>query len=238
MPPPMPPPGEPALPKDVTLPRLQAGARTRGRLYAAFKGGHNGENHNHNDVGSFLLYIDGRPVVIDLGNMVYTAKTFSAERYTLPNTRSVNHNLPLIGEAEQTPGAGHAARNLRWREDGLRLDVAGAYPADAGIRALTRDFALTAEALTITDDIALSGPQPVTWVFMLRDRPVLSPGLARSEVLGLRFDASLAAGLEEYPVTDPRMIANFPGSVWRLTLAAAPATEHRQRFVFVPGSFQ
>ena len=235
---PVPPPKEPPVPGDITLPQLQAGARVRGRLYAAFKGGHNGENHNHNDVGSFLLYIDGQPAVIDLGNMVYTAKTFSAGRYTLPNTRSANHNLPLIGGAEQAPGAERAARDLHWREDGLRLDIAGAYPADAGIRTLARDFALTAEALTVTDDIALSEARAVTWVFMLRDKPALSPGLAQSEALGLRFDGALVPGLEEYPVTDPRMAANFPGSVWRLTLTAAPAGEHRQRFVFAPGPGQ
>ena len=225
---------EPPAPTDVTLPHLQAGARIRGRLYAAFKGGHNGENHNHNDVGSFLLYVDGRPAVIDLGNMVYTADTFSPRRYTLPNTRSANHNLPLIGDMEQAPGAEHAARNLRWREDGLRLDIAGAYPAAAGIRALIRDFGLTAEALTVADDITLDEARAVTWVFMLRDRPALSPGRVCTGAVELRFDGALAAALEEYPVTDPRMAANFPGSVWRLTLAAVPAAEHRQRFVFAP----
>ena len=69
----------------------------RGGLYVAAKGGHNGESHNHNDIGNFIVYADGEPEIIDVGNCVYTAKTFGAERYELMNTRSKNHNVPLIG---------------------------------------------------------------------------------------------------------------------------------------------
>ena len=72
----------PEAEKQVSLPRLQVFARQWGTLYVACKGGHNGENHNHNDVGTFLLFHRGEPVIVDAGNMVYTAKTFSQERYT------------------------------------------------------------------------------------------------------------------------------------------------------------
>jgi hypothetical protein len=43
----------------------------------AIKGGNNGESHNHNDVGSFIIYTDGEPLFIDPGVGEYTAKTFS-----------------------------------------------------------------------------------------------------------------------------------------------------------------
>ena len=46
---------EPLL-KDVWLPDLQIMAARRGNLYVAMKGGTNGESHNHNDVGSFIVY--------------------------------------------------------------------------------------------------------------------------------------------------------------------------------------
>ena len=47
-------------------------------LYLAAKGGHNAESHNHNDVGNFIVYSDGRPLLIDVGVGTYTSKTFSA----------------------------------------------------------------------------------------------------------------------------------------------------------------
>ena len=40
-------------------------------MYLSAKGGNNGESHNHNDVGSFVLYCDGKPAVIDVGTGVY-----------------------------------------------------------------------------------------------------------------------------------------------------------------------
>lgn len=84
------------------LPNLQVFAWRRGGLYVAAKGGHNGESHNHNDIGNFIVYADGEPEIIDVGNCVYTAKTFGAERYELMNTRSSNHN----GAADWRHGAG------------------------------------------------------------------------------------------------------------------------------------
>ena len=101
------PPGGSAFP----FPRPPTGRR--GGLFGAMKGGHNAENHNHNDVGAFLLYVDGEPAVVDVGNMVYTAKTFGPERYTLVITRSRNHNLPLFGEEVQSTGRTLGARVVR-----------------------------------------------------------------------------------------------------------------------------
>ena len=47
------------------------------------KGGHNDESHNHNDVGSFVVYHNGKPILVDPGVGEYTSKTFSKERYTI-----------------------------------------------------------------------------------------------------------------------------------------------------------
>lgn len=38
-----------------------------GELYTAVKGGNNLENHNHNDVGNFIVYGSGIPFIIDAG---------------------------------------------------------------------------------------------------------------------------------------------------------------------------
>ena len=76
------------LARDVWFPGLQVMAArsfegsTKG-LYLAAKGGHNDESHNHNDVGNFIVYADGEPVLIDVGVETYTAKTFSGRRYEI-----------------------------------------------------------------------------------------------------------------------------------------------------------
>lgn len=223
-------------PADVTLPHLQIWARERAGIYAAIKGGHNGENHNHNDVGSFLLYVDGKPAVIDLGNMTYTAKTFGPERYTLCNTRSCNHNLPVIGGVEQAAGRAYAAGGFVCQQTSVSLEISGAYPAEAGILRLERRAEISQASFVLTDDLQLRESRPVTWVFMLREKPEIAIGLAHNDQITLWFDEGLQPLLEEFPVTDPRMMKNFPGSIWRLTLTAQEAAVHKQSFTFTRSS--
>lgn len=217
-------------PRDVWLPDLQLRVVEKGGLILCAKGGHNGESHNHNDVGSFMLVADGEPEVIDLGNMTYTAQTFSPERYTLMNTRSAYHNVPLIGDCEQRPGEAFRAVAVRRLDDGLALDMAGAYGGEAQVLRCERQLELT-DALTLREHIALCTARPVTWVFMLRRAPQMTPGCATAGGIRIRFDERLKAETEEIPVRDARMAKNFPGSVWRLTLDAAPAASHDQTFV-------
>ena len=214
----------------VVLPCLQVWAKEKGGMYVSIKGGHNGENHNHNDVGSCLIYVDGEPELIDVGNMVYTAKTFDDDyRYALFNTRSRNHNLPLIGNWEQEKGAERAAHSVHMNEKGVRMDIAAAYPA--AVKTLERELSWP-NALTLRDTIELASAQPITWVFMLRNAPALEKGMARAGKLAIRFDKALEATCQEIPVTDRRMAKNFPGSIYRLTLSAPAGLRHVQVFEF------
>ena len=49
----------------------------------AVKAGNNDDSHNHNDVGSFILFKQGAPFIIDIGVETYSKKTFSPERYEI-----------------------------------------------------------------------------------------------------------------------------------------------------------
>ena len=62
----------------------------------AAKAGNNADSHNHTDVGSFTVYKDGKPLIIDLGVETYTRKTFSADRYEIWTMQSQFHNLPTF----------------------------------------------------------------------------------------------------------------------------------------------
>lgn len=53
--------------ESAVLPLLQNAFAREGKWYYAAKGGHNNENHNHNDVGSFMVFYDCGPVLVDPG---------------------------------------------------------------------------------------------------------------------------------------------------------------------------
>ena len=131
-------------------------------LVFAGKGGHNAENHNHNDVGQFVVWIDGEPGIVDAGVEGYTRKTFSDERYTIWCIRASGHNPPLIGEIEQPFGAERRATDVVFEDTpgrtSFRANIHGAYPAEAGLACLTRSMSLdrATETFTVTDEYAFA----------------------------------------------------------------------------------
>ena len=157
-------------------------------------------------------------------------KTFSDERYTLWNVRSEYHNLPLIGGVEQRVGTQYAASGVEATPDGLALDISGAYPEEAGVKALRRSLSLTPEGLTLRDEGCLEKEERITWVFMLRNKPVLQPSAVQTGSVVLTFPEEMRAEAEEIPVTDARMARNWPGSLWRLKITGAPADSFRAEF--------
>src|SRR5579862_6849676 len=74
---------------------------TTNGMYVAVLASNNGRSHSHNDSGNFVIYQDGQPVVIDVGVEAYTAKTFSADRYSIWTMQSAYHNLPTVGGVTQ-----------------------------------------------------------------------------------------------------------------------------------------
>ncbi|WP_372772953.1 hypothetical protein [Mangrovibacterium sp.] len=67
----------------------------------AIKAGHNGENHNHMDVGSYVLVLGEDYVAGDIGAPSYTAGAFSNDN---PARSSWGHPLPRINNTLQSSG--------------------------------------------------------------------------------------------------------------------------------------
>lgn len=210
---------------------LQVYCWRKGSLLAALKGGHNGESHNHNDVGNFVVYADGLPQIVDMGNKIYTAVTFGPDRYTLDNTRSENHNVPLVGAAEQRAGCAFCAKDVHADEGGASMEIGGAYPPEAGVLSLRRTLSAAEDSITIEDRAELSCAQEMTWVLMLRHEPQIEKDRVISGAVAVAFDPQLTVRVKEMPVTDARMARNFPGSLWRLTLSAPAACMHEIRLM-------
>lgn len=115
-------------------------------LVLAAKGGHNGELHNHNDVGCFIVHVRGESLIADLGRGRYTQQYFGAQRYEHLATSSLGHSVPVVNGYAQQPGDTHGAvllgHETNSQTDELRLELKDAYPAAAGLRALRRRIAL------------------------------------------------------------------------------------------------
>ncbi|WP_343746105.1 heparinase II/III family protein [Chitinophaga sp.] len=156
------------LPRDTWWPDLQVmAARDRGGsaagFYVAVKGGNNDESHNHNDIGNFIVYHNGLPVIIDVGRGTYTARTFSSKRYDIWFNRSDYHNLPDVNGYTQLAGARYKATDAAYQSAAgysrMSMDIAAAYPEQAGIRQWRRSVRLDrGRAVHVTDSFALQAP--------------------------------------------------------------------------------
>ncbi|WP_158606768.1 heparinase II/III domain-containing protein [Paenibacillus ginsengarvi] len=126
----------------------ETGSSDRG-LYVAMKGGHNLESHNHNDVGHFVVYADGQPMLIDAGVEEYTAKTFGPERYEIWTMQSGYHSVPTVNGHMQRDGDEYRATGAEYAAAAdvsrLTLELASAYPHKAGLDSWTRACRLIRE---------------------------------------------------------------------------------------------
>jgi hypothetical protein len=203
-----------------------SGSSTAG-IFFSVKGGHNNESHNHNDIGNFILYVDGEPVIIDAGVETYTKFTFSDKRYSIWTMRSCYHNTPSVNGKEQLPGRNYKAQDVSFSDDGnnarFSLDIAGAYPEDAGILNWHREFLFTrGKDLTLSDSYSLAYcGAPLELNFICHDRPGIAGGLVTlSRLVKLEFDdAVFGAEVDEIPLEDPRLRQGWnKDAIYRLRL--------------------
>lgn len=216
--------------REEWLPRVQVlvareTAGTSAGLTLAAKAGHNGERHNHLDVGSFWIAVDGVPVVADAGQPTYTAASFGPDRYRAWPLRSEWHNVPEPG-APQQPGETHGARDvhadLTAVSTGLSADLAGAYP-DGLLRRWIRTVRLVRAAegaCVLVDD---DGPGARLRHVLAGDvelgdgEAIVSRGGSR--ILRLSWDPLVAVPeLEWRELDDPLLRAAWGERLARLTL--------------------
>ena len=63
-------------------------------LVLAAKGGHNQEMHNQNDVGNFVVHVNGETLIPDVGRGRYTRAYFGPQRYSFFVNSSRGHSVP------------------------------------------------------------------------------------------------------------------------------------------------
>ncbi len=203
-------------------------------LYLAVKAGDNADSHNHNDTGSFTVYKNGLPFLIDAGVESYTKKTFSDRRYEIWTMQSAYHNLPTVNGYMQKDGEEYRAQVISHILSGavseIEMNIAAAYPEEAGLLFYKRKASLKkGKEIMIEDNFAFSGDpdceNKVILSFMTYERPVLQEHsdslLFAVGALG-RLDISGAAlsDIEKIPVTDKRLKTAWEHEIYRILVTA------------------
>ena len=130
----------------------------------ALKGGHNAEHHNHNDVGSFVVVLGDRQLLLDPGGEVYTARTFSGRRYESNVLNSFGHPVPVVAGKLQRTGSRARGRIVSHEFtkdiDTLLLDISSAYDVPE-LEKLHRRFVYSRRdsgSLIVVDGVVFSKP--------------------------------------------------------------------------------
>ncbi len=202
-------------------------AQTDKGLYLAFKGGHNAESHNHNDVGTLVVFADGNPIFIDAGSGTYTRRTFSPERYTIWAMRSDYHNCATFNGVPEEAGKQFCSCDSVYDEatGKLTLNLKNAYPEAAGISSYHRSAVLQEGVITVEDDVHLNAPGSVMFSFLLVRKPEQITDHSFT-LFGrtVSFDPSLTCRVEtldcSWPETE-RLPRNWDvENLWRVTLTS------------------
>ncbi|HNX89380.1 MAG TPA: heparinase II/III family protein [Paludibacteraceae bacterium] len=202
--------------------------RNKNNLFAAIKGGYNAESHNHNDAGTFSLWLDGMPVFIDAGVGTYTRQTFGAERYSIWTMRSGYHNLPDINGQEQRFGKDFKAGNIVFDavKKSVSLDIAKAYSDSAAVQSWTRKYQLNDNELEITDKYNLKAAiYPNEIHFLVWGKLVKSDGKllvdAGNRKMELQYDKNqFTSRTDTIALSDVRLSKVWGNEIYRFTLTS------------------
>jgi hypothetical protein len=197
-------------------------------LFLGAQGGHNNESHNHNDVGNFIVYYDGKPALIDVGVETYSAKTFSSKRYDIWTMQSAYHNCPTINGAMQSPGREFAAKDVSFTSTRggvmLSMNLKNAYPGEAGIKTWKRSWNFVRNiSLTVTDEFSLSEAKGETYFTLMSAVPVeVQNGkvviLGDGFRLNIAYDNDLSPEIETIKIEDSRLKNSWGDKIFRIKL--------------------
>lgn len=208
--------------------------------FLATKGGFNNESHNHNDAGTFSLYINNTPILIDAGVGTYTRQTFSSERYSIWTMQSNYHNLPMINGVPQSFGQEYKATNVVCKEKQrfFSADISTAYPEEAAVNSWIRSYKLENKRLIITDKFSLKETKAPNQVNFLvwGDIDISKAGKVivkvGEEQATLEYPTNFKATLETIELPDTRLSNVWGKQIYRVSLTyTQKKTEGSYKFI-------
>ncbi len=203
----------------------------------AAKGGNNAEHHNHNDCGSYILNIDGFPLVIEIGAPEYTKDYLREKRYQFLAARTQGHSLPIINGFEQAAGPKYAAKILRSELDEdyveFSIDLTACYPPEAHCSEIVRNFYFDKQNgnIRVRDFYELIQCESFESAVIVDQDVTVSEGIASITLGGLTlqirpFGETVFAGVEDHEYRDPSGVFR---KVHRVILK--PSRVDQQKFV-------
>jgi len=202
-------------------------------LYIAAKAGHNQESHNHNDVGSFMVFYNGKPILIDVGAGTYT-KDYGKSWVI----SSAYHNMiPIINGEVQLTGRKYAASAVSYTSDGqkniFKQDISKTYNEDLGMRKWQRTITHNkGKSIVIADNFDfLTKKETIILPMMLVSKPdvtlpgkmIIKTGDAESVTIGFdqqQFDITI----EEINIQDAKISHTWGNTIYRAQFRMKNAT--------------
>lgn len=176
--------------------------------FVAIKGGSNGENHNHNDVGSFIFYSDEKPVIIDIGAPFYDARSFSDRRYEIFSNQSAYHNLPIVNGSQQQAGSEHRAEEFSAKKYCVSMKLDSCYGEKC-----SRTFDYRNEHLYITDTFDNA---EVHTCFICAAEPQQTDGGVKVNGTKILCRAPHKLKAEKIVLDDLRLKNSWGDAIWRV----------------------
>lgn len=207
--------------KEIYYPSTGIFITNDNHLSVAVKAGNNGDSHNHNDTGSFTVYADGKPFIIDIGVETYTKKTFSDRRYEIWTMQSSYHNLPTIDGNMQLDGKDYCAQNISYdfgdNASSIQMDISKAYPQNI-IQSYIRKVTLNKGSDLCVEDSFENGHN-VLLSIMTYDKPIKDNNIISIGNLGsIELTYCKALSIEECPINDARLAQAWKHSVYRILI--------------------
>lgn len=197
------------------------------KAFFAAKGGYNDESHNHNDAGTFSLWVNNTPVIIDAGVGTYTKQTFSSERYSIWTMQSNYHNLPMINGVPQKYGRKFKANDAKASKNSFSVEIASAYPDEAAVESWVRSYKFSKNSLTISDDFKLSeSKSPNVINFMTwGDVDIQNNGIVFITIDGVKAKLNYDSDLfelkkETVEISDKRLSDVWGNKIYRLSFTS------------------
>ncbi|WP_282135153.1 hypothetical protein [Seonamhaeicola maritimus] len=146
-------------------------------LSIAIKAGHNAENHNHSDVGSYTLLLDNDFMTGDIGAPSYRAGAFAKNN---PARSSWGHPVPRINNTLQSNGIEFdgtiTSTSFSNIEDVVVMDIREAYeiPALAKLERTMKNDKSGFGTISITDEFVSTEPVEFgTAIMTLQDYEII-----------------------------------------------------------------
>jgi hypothetical protein len=139
-------------------------------LYATIKLCGNLVGHSHDDIGSYVISVNGVKLTGDVGGpLYYDASTFSSKRYNNPLMNSFGHPVPVVNgnlQRRATVACNSGSKSVRvlWKKftesaDSIAYNMTGAYN-ESLLNSLTRimSYKRLDSLIVITDKVNFTQP--------------------------------------------------------------------------------